>query len=314
MPTRLIREGILSSSRVDELDPPAEVFYRRLLSKVDDHGLFDARPTILRAALYPLRVDRVREADISRHLRVCKEAGLIVLYEAVGKPYLKILDTRWTVRSEPKYPPPNEQLQTGVNNCFPSRSRCRCRRRCLVPPLPPKDGVRSEGKTGDSQKVKAKSSPVKSTDTKDLGSVSSPRAATPKAEQPHQTIVNRYLELKGTPRAELTQKQITAAYKRHARSALALITEAGGLNYARAALETGAEFFDQRSLNWTIDTIAKHLPDIKKFGREITQRRHNVNPKVVDFARELASWVKSKNQTGGLGTSSTGSEIGVSDG
>ena len=43
MPNRIIREGILSSDRVDQLDPPAEVFYRRLMSKVDDHGLFDGR-------------------------------------------------------------------------------------------------------------------------------------------------------------------------------------------------------------------------------------------------------------------------------
>jgi hypothetical protein len=63
MPTRLVREGIISSDRVDKLDWQAEVFYRRLLNKVDDHGLYDARPSVLRSSLYPLRVDRVREAD-----------------------------------------------------------------------------------------------------------------------------------------------------------------------------------------------------------------------------------------------------------
>lgn len=111
MPNRIVREGILSSERVEKLDPPAEVFYRRLLSKVDDHGLYDARPSMLRASLYPLRIDRVREADCTRWLAACQMAGLIVLYEADGKPYLQVLDTKWQARSDPKYPLPT------ANNC-----------------------------------------------------------------------------------------------------------------------------------------------------------------------------------------------------
>jgi hypothetical protein len=120
MPTRLIREGIINSDRINELDWPAEVFYRRLLNKVDDHGLYDARPSVLRTSLYPLRVDRVREADCSRWIAACEKAGLIVLYEAENKPYLKVLDTRWQTRSEPKYPQPSaavrnsKQLKTPV--------------------------------------------------------------------------------------------------------------------------------------------------------------------------------------------------------
>ena len=101
----------MSSERVDLLDAAAEVFYRRLMSKVDDHGLYDARPAMLRASLYPLRVDRVREADISRWIAACEKAGLIALYQHDGKPYLQMLDTRWQVRSEAKYPLPPE------NNC-----------------------------------------------------------------------------------------------------------------------------------------------------------------------------------------------------
>lgn len=112
MPSRIIREDILTSSRVDELDPPAEVFYRRLLSKCDDHGLYDARPAILRASLFPLRIDRVREADCSRWMAACQKAGLIVLYSHDGRPYLQVLNTRWAARSEPKYP-----LPTTANSC-----------------------------------------------------------------------------------------------------------------------------------------------------------------------------------------------------
>jgi hypothetical protein len=121
MPSRLIREGILTSERVEQLDCPAEVFYRRLMSKVDDHGLYDARPSVLRASLYPLRIDRVREADISRWIAACEKAGLIALYVHHSKPYLQMLDTRWTARSEPKFPiPPANgcgEPETPENNC-----------------------------------------------------------------------------------------------------------------------------------------------------------------------------------------------------
>lgn len=123
MPNRIIRAGIISSDRVNCLDYAAEVFYRRLLNMVDDHGLYDARPSILRATLYPLRIDRVREADISRWLTDCQTAGLILLYEAESKPYLKVLNTQWESRSKPKYPQPSKngsgcvQLQTDVSNC-----------------------------------------------------------------------------------------------------------------------------------------------------------------------------------------------------
>lgn len=106
MPNRIIREGILSSDRIDQLDAPAEVFYRRLMSRVDDHGLFDARTSMLRASLYPLRVDRVREADIARWIAACEKAGVIALYTHESKPFGQMLDTRWQARSEPKYPLP----------------------------------------------------------------------------------------------------------------------------------------------------------------------------------------------------------------
>lgn len=112
MPSRIVREGILDSDRVNSLDFPAEVFYRRLMSKVDDHGLYDARLEVLKSHLYPVNGARVRETDISRWMAACQKAGLIVLYSVAGKPYLQMLDTKWPARSEPKFP-----LQTVENNC-----------------------------------------------------------------------------------------------------------------------------------------------------------------------------------------------------
>ena len=71
MPTRILRDGILTSERVNTLDWEAEVFYRRLLSLGDDFGLFDARPAILRPSLYPLKLDQMRETNIQSCLNDC---------------------------------------------------------------------------------------------------------------------------------------------------------------------------------------------------------------------------------------------------
>lgn len=130
MPTRLLREGILSSDRIAQLQPEAEVFYRRLMSKVDDHGLFDARPAILQTQLFPLQLQHATENKCKQWLLECagtKPIPLLVVYEVDGKPYLKMLDTKWQIRSEPKYPrPPDnilEQLFTTANSCALRRSR-----------------------------------------------------------------------------------------------------------------------------------------------------------------------------------------------
>lgn len=92
MANRVIHEEILTSERVNSLDFPAEIFYRRLMSRVDEHGLHDGRPSILKASLYPLK--RVRHADISLWIAACEKAGLIALYDEDGKPYLQMLDWR----------------------------------------------------------------------------------------------------------------------------------------------------------------------------------------------------------------------------
>ena len=107
MPTRMIREGILTSERVNELSDRAELFYRRLMSVVDDYGRFTANPTLLRSACYPLKVDSVKEDSIKKHLAEAVGAGLIVLYTVGGKEYLEIQDFGQRIQSKSKYPEPN---------------------------------------------------------------------------------------------------------------------------------------------------------------------------------------------------------------
>lgn len=107
MPNRILRDGILTSERVNKLAPQAEILYRRLMSVVDDFGRFTAHAGLVRSACYPLRTDEVREADISRWLTEVQLAGLIVLYAVDGKRYLEMCDFRQQVRAtKSKYPPP----------------------------------------------------------------------------------------------------------------------------------------------------------------------------------------------------------------
>lgn len=106
--SRMIRKGFADSDRVSSLDSWfTECFYHRLLLFGDDFGFFDARPAYLRAQLFSTKLDKVREADVSRALLECERAGLIRFYEVDGKRYLEIL--RYGQRcdkTKPKWPTP----------------------------------------------------------------------------------------------------------------------------------------------------------------------------------------------------------------
>ncbi len=99
MPERILRPGIITSERVNSLTFEAEVFYRRLMSAVDDFGRFDARPSILRAALYPLKIDSVKEADIESWISECTKADLLKKYAVEGRYYLEMNSFRQRLRA-----------------------------------------------------------------------------------------------------------------------------------------------------------------------------------------------------------------------
>jgi len=104
MPNRIIRAGILTSEKINELSVEGEVFFRRLLSIVDDYGRTEAHAGLLRAALYPLRIDRVKEPMIKRMLAEVAKAKLIKLYESKGKHYLEVVNFGQQRRSASKFP------------------------------------------------------------------------------------------------------------------------------------------------------------------------------------------------------------------
>jgi hypothetical protein len=104
MPARILREGILTSESVDQLSPGAELFYRRLMSAVDDYGRYPKHPSLLRAALFPLRTDKITSDDITGWLNECERAGLIQTFLSQGKACIEIVNFKQRVRSQSKYP------------------------------------------------------------------------------------------------------------------------------------------------------------------------------------------------------------------
>lgn len=101
MPNRIIREGILTSPRMAKLGWPEEVFYRRLLSVVDDFGRYYADHGLLRAACYPRQLSKVSDPDIGKWLRACADAALVRVYPAQdGESYLEVLDFGQQVRAK----------------------------------------------------------------------------------------------------------------------------------------------------------------------------------------------------------------------
>jgi len=108
MPNRIVREGILSSERIDRLRGwGSECFYRRVLSIVDDFGRFYGNTALIRSACYPLKIDSVRHDDIEDWLADCVEAKLLSTYEHEGKRYLQVIDFRQQLRSaKSKFPDP----------------------------------------------------------------------------------------------------------------------------------------------------------------------------------------------------------------
>lgn len=110
MPTRLLKDSIHQSERLNALSDFQFRLWVNLITYVDDYGRGDARPAIIKGICFPLR-DRLTNADIDAALQALAGAGCVGLYEVDGKPYLYF--PRWeshqNVRNrKSKYPAPPE--------------------------------------------------------------------------------------------------------------------------------------------------------------------------------------------------------------
>jgi len=125
MPGRYIREGILTSKAVNSLSPTAELFYRRLLNVIDDHGRYYANVLHLFSACYPTYVDDMNQEKILafnkqiEHSKTeCEDAGLIVIYGEKNN-YLQVRNFGQKARSNnSKYPEPTDQEMESKSKPF----------------------------------------------------------------------------------------------------------------------------------------------------------------------------------------------------
>lgn len=116
MPNRILRDWT-DSDKINTLSVHAERFFTRLIMKVDDFGCFFSDTRLLKANLFPLLLDSIREADLSRWMAECQKSGLIILYESNGKKYLQILDFKQRLdRKSSKYPLPNDNQVVSIDN------------------------------------------------------------------------------------------------------------------------------------------------------------------------------------------------------
>ncbi|MDD5851856.1 MAG: hypothetical protein PUC87_06885, partial [Galactobacillus timonensis] len=92
MPNRILNSSICTSDSIDELDFFQESFFYRLLVSVDDYGNFDARPKIIRAAVFPLK--DVSLKDIETALDALEKQGMLQFYTVNGRRYIHL--TGWT--------------------------------------------------------------------------------------------------------------------------------------------------------------------------------------------------------------------------
>lgn len=110
MPNRYIREDAIESEPVNDLTWQGEVFWRRLLNRVDDFGRFSAHPELLRASLFPLQLVKVSAQDIDRLLVECEEKGLLYTYTVGAKRLLVMNKWEQGRAKESKYPEPPEYI------------------------------------------------------------------------------------------------------------------------------------------------------------------------------------------------------------
>lgn len=89
MPNRILRPW-QDSFRINQLSDQAELFFVRLIMTVDDFGRFHAHPALLRANLFPLRIERIPEKSVEKWRDECAAAGLFYLFEYKGQKFLEI--------------------------------------------------------------------------------------------------------------------------------------------------------------------------------------------------------------------------------
>jgi hypothetical protein len=121
MPNRTLRDTVKKSHKLNAVSDGAQALWFRLLTCVDDYGRFDADPTLIASACYPLRL-HANVSKISAQLKELSDIELVVLYTVKSDKYLFF--TNWdagNIRAKKsKYPEPANictQMHADVSGC-----------------------------------------------------------------------------------------------------------------------------------------------------------------------------------------------------
>ena len=112
MPNRILKESICTSSTIEGLSWFEEVCFYRLIVQCDDYGRLDARPSLLKSRLFPLRED-IDSDTVENAIEALERAGLVLLYEHDEQPYIQLYtwEKHQRVRNRrSKFPSPYPEL------------------------------------------------------------------------------------------------------------------------------------------------------------------------------------------------------------
>ena len=112
MPNRIIRESARTSLTLDAISAEAERLFWRLVVTADDHGRFHADPSLVLAACFPLRIQRLKPITVKQWLDELVKVGAIRVYPVDGRTYGYF--PTWTrhqrrPQSRSKFPGPPEE-------------------------------------------------------------------------------------------------------------------------------------------------------------------------------------------------------------
>lgn len=123
MPNRYVREDAIESEAVNAISWTAEVFWRRLINRVDDFGRYTANPALLRASLFPLRLAKVTEAEVDKLLGECESVGLLFTYTIGSKRFLVMNKWEQGRAKESKHPSPPDDVCKRMQTYVYTRKR-----------------------------------------------------------------------------------------------------------------------------------------------------------------------------------------------
>jgi hypothetical protein len=99
MPQRFLRPGLTTSDAWNSVSFPAQSFFIRLLTLVDDFGRYDGRVLVLHGQCFALRSDITPQETAALRSEL-HDSGLISVYQAAGKEFIQI--NKWHERARGK--------------------------------------------------------------------------------------------------------------------------------------------------------------------------------------------------------------------